>query len=66
MYSTIYELNKTVIGEIKVYGTMDGKTIYYSRAHGQLLNLERQAGVYKLTGATPKVLLFDNNLSFAP
>ncbi|HEY5587101.1 MAG TPA: carbohydrate ABC transporter permease [Ruminiclostridium sp.] len=60
MYSTIYELNKTVIGEIKVYGIMDGKTIYYSRSHGLLLKLERQAGVYKLIAATPKVLLADN------
>jgi len=60
MYSTIYELNKTVVGEIKVYGTMDGKTIYYSRSHGMLLKVERQYGVYKLAAATPAVLLANN------
>lgn len=60
MYSTIYELNKTVIGEIKVYGTLNGKIIYYSRAHGMLLNIERQYGIYKMSSITPQVLFYDN------
>lgn len=60
MYSTIYELNTTVVGEVKIYGTMNGKTIYYQRAHGMMLRLQMQYGVYKMSSVTPKVLLSNN------
>jgi ABC-type glycerol-3-phosphate transport system permease component len=60
MYSTIYELNKTIIGEIKVYGMMDGKTIYYSRAHSLFLRVQNQYGIYKGTAVTPRVLFFND------
>lgn len=60
MYSTIYELNKTVVGEIKVFGIMDGKTIFFSRAHSLMLKVQRQYGVYKASTATPAVLFANN------
>lgn len=57
MYSTSYEFNKDTIGEVKVYGTLDGKTIFYSRAHGLMLKLQNQYGVYKMSQISSKVLL---------
>lgn len=61
MYSTVYELNKEVIGEIKVYGTMDGKTIYYSRAHGMMIKLQMQFGALKQQGIIMQNLTNRNN-----
>ncbi len=46
MYSTIYYVNKSNISEIKVYGVQNGKTIYYSRAHGLMLKLQLQYDTY--------------------
>jgi len=60
MYSTIYEFSKDTIGEVKVYGTIDGKTVYYSRAHGLMLKLQQLYGVYKLTQISSMVLLAEN------
>lgn len=57
MHGPIYELNKHTVGEIKVYGTIDGKVVYYSRAHGNLLKLQTQYGVYQRVGIVPNVLL---------
>ena len=60
MYSTIYEFNKDTIGEVKVYGTIDGKTVYYSRAHGLMLKLQVQYGIYYMSQISSKVLLTEN------
>ncbi len=57
MYSTIYELNKETISEVKFYGTMDGKTVFYSRAHGLMLRLQLQFGTYTKARVSSKVLL---------
>lgn len=61
MYSTIYELDKENISEVKVYGTLDGKTVYYSRAHGLMLRLQLQYGVYFQARVSTKVLLAKDN-----
>lgn len=57
MYSTIYELNRETISEVKFYGTMDGKTVFYSRAHGLMLRLQLQFGTYTKARVSSKVLL---------
>jgi multiple sugar transport system permease protein len=48
MYSSSYELGVEDynVGEVKVYGTMNGKTILYSRAHNLTLRMEMQYGSY--------------------
>jgi ABC-type glycerol-3-phosphate transport system permease component len=61
MYSTVYELDKENISEVKVYGTLDGKTVYYSRAHGLMLRLQLQYGVYFQARVSSKVLLANDN-----
>lgn len=58
MYSTIYELNKDNIEEIKVYGVRDGKTIFYSRAHGLELKFQMQYDTYYGCRILPDVLLY--------
>lgn len=58
MYSTIYELSKENIDEIKVYGVMDGKTIFYSRAHGLALKFQMQYDTYYQCRILPNVLLY--------
>ena len=60
MYSTIYEFNKDTISEIKVYGIIDGKTVYYSRAHGLMLKMQQQYGVYNMAQISSKVLLAED------
>lgn len=47
MYTTVMELNKETLGEVKFYGTIDGKTIYYQRAHTARLKMELDYGIYK-------------------
>lgn len=42
MLSTYTNLGS--VGEIKIYGTRDGKTIYYERAHGMKIRLELDYG----------------------
>jgi ABC-type glycerol-3-phosphate transport system permease component len=61
MYSTIYELDKENVSEVKVYGTLNGKTIYYSRAHGLMLRLQLQYGVYYQARVSTRVLLANDN-----
>lgn len=46
LYSTISVLNNKSINEIKVYGTMNGKTIFYQRAQQMQLWLEMDYGIY--------------------
>lgn len=46
MFSTVYELNRDSIFEVKFYGILEGRTIFYSRAHKQKLQLEMDYGVY--------------------
>lgn len=47
MFSTLYEFDRSSIGEIKYYGIMNGKTIFYSRSHRAHLKLEADYGIYK-------------------
>jgi len=61
MYSTIYELNREKVSEVKVYGISDGKTIFYSRAHGLMLRLQLQFGVYARARVSTRVLLNGDN-----
>lgn len=61
MYSTIYELNKETVSEVKVYGTIDGKTVFFSRAHGLMLRLQLQFGTYTKARVSTKVLLANDN-----
>lgn len=57
MYSTSYEFNKVTIGEVKVYGTIDDRIIYYSRAHGLFLKLHQLVGVYNGCLISSRILL---------
>lgn len=56
--STIYELSKENIEEIKVYGVMDGKRIFYSRAHGLALKFQMQYDTYYQDRILRDVLLY--------
>lgn len=54
------KLSNDSIMEIKVYGTMDGKTVYYTRAHQMKLQMEKDYGIYKGTAIKKEVLLHDD------
>lgn len=60
MYSTTYELEHAGenIGEVIVYGTMNGKDIFYSRVHNVFLRIQMQFGVYRKCRVEPGVLLY--------
>jgi multiple sugar transport system permease protein len=47
MYAVNHELNKDGIFEIKVYGILDNKTIFYSRVNKMRLQMNLDYGVYK-------------------
>ena len=57
MFGLNYKLSKDSITEIKVYGTKNGKTIFYSRAHQIKLQMERDYGIYRGTVIKEKTLL---------
>ena len=52
-----YKMADQSIMEIKVYGTKDGKTVFYSRAHQMKLQMERDYGIYSSTTIKKDVLL---------
>ncbi|MEG0616363.1 MAG: carbohydrate ABC transporter permease [Oscillospiraceae bacterium] len=58
--SSVYEMPKDSIFEIKFYGTMHGKTIYYARAHRTRIDLEKDNGVFKGIAITQKTLVGAN------
>ncbi len=57
MFGVNFKLAKESIMEIQVYGTRDGKTVFYSRAHQMKLQMEQDYGVYKMTAIKKEVLL---------
>ena len=60
MMGLSYKMQNDSIMEIKVYGTRDGETVYYSRAHQMKLQMERDYGIYKGTAIKKEVLLHDD------
>ncbi|MGT2716459.1 carbohydrate ABC transporter permease [Streptococcus respiraculi] len=60
MMGISYKLPKDSIMEINIYGTKDGETIYYSRAHQMKLQLEKDYGIYKGTTIKKDVVLYED------
>jgi ABC-type glycerol-3-phosphate transport system permease component len=58
LYTIVTELNKEAIGEIKFIGTMNGKTIFYQRAHAMELKMELDYKVYKSLTLIDRTRLF--------
>ncbi|MGL5676175.1 MAG: carbohydrate ABC transporter permease [Cellulosilyticaceae bacterium] len=65
MFSSIHELKRDSIFEIKFVGTMNGTTIFDSRAHRMKLELEKDTGVYANASMTKKVLLYEDRYTRA-
>ena len=60
MFSSIHELTRDSIFEVKFVGTMNGRDIFYSRAHRMKLELEKDTGVYANASINRKVLLYED------
>ncbi len=60
MYSVVYQLNQEGIFEVKFYGKVEGKTVYYSRAHKMQLESELYYGIYKKMYPLREVLLSED------
>lgn len=60
MMGLSYKLPDDSIMEIKVYGTKDDKTLFYSRAHQMKLQMEKDYGIYKGTAIKKEVLLYED------
>lgn len=58
MFGLCNKLNKESIFEVKVFGTKNGKTIFYSRVHQLKIQMERDYGIYKGAVANQSVLLY--------
>ena len=58
MFGTYTILNRESIFEVKFYGTQDGKTIFYGRAHQAQLQLEKDYGIYEGTVLKSQTLLY--------
>ncbi len=58
MFGVYTVLNRESIFEIKFYGTQDGKTIFYGRAHQAQLQLEKDYGIYEGTVLKNQTLLY--------
>lgn len=58
MFGIYTKLDRESIFEIKFYGTKDGSTVFYARAHQIELQMEKEYGVYKGTVLKPKTLLY--------
>lgn len=56
MLSTIYEMPKESLFEIKFYGVQNGKTIYYARSHRARIDLEKDQGVFQGVAITQQTL----------
>lgn len=65
MFSTVVDFPKDSIYEIKLYGVMGDKTVFYSRAHRMKLELQRDFGVYSQSAINKKVLLYKDRYSRA-
>lgn len=63
--SSIYELPKDSIFEVKFYGTMEGKTIYYARAHRGRLDLEKDNGTFYTVAINQKTLTHGDRIQRA-
>lgn len=57
MFGINFKMADESVMETKVCGVMDGKTVFYSRAHQMKLQMERDYGVYKQTAIKKEVLL---------
>lgn len=60
MFGINFKMADESIMETKVCGVMDGKTVFYSRAHQMKLQMERDYGIYKQTAIKKEVLLHDD------
>lgn len=60
MMGLSYKMPDESILEFKVYGTKDGETIYYSRAHQMKLQMEKDYGIYQGTAIKKEVLLHED------
>ncbi len=58
MFGVYTVLNRESIFEVKFYGTQDGKTIFYGRAHQSQLQLEKDYGIYEGTVLKKQTLLY--------
>ena len=58
MFGIYTVLNQNSIFEIKFYGTQNGKTIFYGRAHQSELQLEKDYGIYGGTVLKKQTLLY--------
>ena len=47
MYALSTEFNDNAVGEIKVYGQVDGKTVFYQRQHNTALQVQLDYGAYR-------------------
>ena len=65
MLSTIYELPKESLFEVKFYGTMNGKTVYYARAHRGRIDLEKDQGVFQGVAITAQTLDYPERIQRA-
>ena len=65
MLSTIYELPKDSLFEVKFYGTMNGKTVYYARAHRGRIDLEKDQGVFQGVAITAQTLDYPERIQRA-
>ncbi|MGL4737063.1 MAG: carbohydrate ABC transporter permease [Cellulosilyticaceae bacterium] len=65
MFSSVYELSRDAIFEVKFIGTMHGKNIFYARAHRMYLDLEKDTGIYANGSMSKKVLLYEDRYTRA-
>lgn len=57
MYSTTYEMDKDSIFELKVFGTRNGKNIFYARAHKMQIQMQIDYGLYFNSVPTKDIIL---------
>ena len=62
MLTTIYEMPRESIFEIKFYGTRDGDVIYYARSHRARIDLEKDHGVFKGVAITSRTLEYPERI----
>lgn len=58
MFGVYTVLDRESIFEIKFYGTQNGKTIFYGRAHQSQLQMEKDYGIYEGTVLKSQTLLY--------
>lgn len=57
MFGVNYKFKDDSIMEIEVYGTRNGKTVFYSRSHQMKLQLEKDYGIYAHSAVKKEVLV---------